>query len=222
MTKTVIFIFWEIRPFVLVVLMWYLVFVLFLVQVALEHVNADMVVHFGDACMSLVQDIPVYYAFENELLDIDFCTDIIRERFGGMTSPIYLGYDLSFARNIDALVDSLLPYCPTLIKGEVMRSQNLSNSVRFDSHYIKMGYHYFKIDEIDPSGVVLFIARDGTVISNYHENGNLYSMMIDSTYTKATVLCDSQLQNAVFSFRSVDFLDLKQVLNATLCEHRAI
>ena len=183
---------------------------------------ADMVVHFGDACMSLVQDIPVYYAFENELLDIDFCTDIIRERFGGMTSPIYLGYDLSFARNIDALVDSLLPYCPTLIKGEVMRSQNLSNSIRFDSHYIKMGYHYFKIDEIDPSGVVLFIARDGTVISNYHENGNLYSMMIDSTYTKATVLCDSQLQNAVFSFRSVDFLDLKQVLNATLCEHRAI
>ena len=170
---------------------------------ALEHVNADMVVHFGDACMSLVQDIPVYYAFENELLDVDYCTEIIRERFGGITSPIYLGYDLSFARSIDALVDSLRPYCPTLIKGEVMRSQNLSNSVRFDSHYIKMGYHYFKIDEIDPNGMVLFIARDGAMISNYHENGNLYSMMIDSTYTKATVLCDSQLQNAVFPYLSI-------------------
>ena len=152
--------------------------------------------------MSIVQDIPVCYAFENEPLDIDYSTDIIRERFGGSTKPIYLGYDLSFARSIDALVDSLRPYCPTLIKGEVMRSQNLSNSVRFDSHYIKMGYHYFKIDEISPDGIVLFIARDGSVISDYHENGNLYSMMIDSTYTKATVLCDSQLQTAVDAFRS--------------------
>ena len=44
---------------------------------ALEHVNADMVVHFGDACMSLVQDIPVYYAFENELLDVNYFTDNI-------------------------------------------------------------------------------------------------------------------------------------------------
>ena len=47
---------------------------------ALEHVNADMVVHFGDTCMSIVQDIPVYYAFENEPLDINYSTDLIREQ----------------------------------------------------------------------------------------------------------------------------------------------
>ena len=164
---------------------------------ATKHVDADLVVHYGDACMSCVKDVPIFYAFENARLDIDSCVDSIRERFGGTTHPIYLSYDLSFTHCIDALVSALREYCPTVVKGEVKRSQNLSSSTEFDSHYIKMGYHYLDIDHIDPEGVLLFVARDGVDVTNYYSNGNLYSVLIDSTFMQATVFSDCQLHTVV-------------------------
>lgn len=52
-------------------------------QVAVEHIKADLVIHYGDACMSKVEDIPVYYAFEHTPIDIDSFICSFRERFGG-------------------------------------------------------------------------------------------------------------------------------------------
>lgn len=50
----------------------------------MEHAHADLVIHYGDACMSQVNDIPVYYVFGRSPLDIDCCVDAIRERYGGV------------------------------------------------------------------------------------------------------------------------------------------
>lgn len=50
---------------------------------ALEHVHADLVIHYGDACMSRITGIPVYYVFEQSPIDIDFLIDTVREKFGG-------------------------------------------------------------------------------------------------------------------------------------------
>ena len=53
-------------------------------KVAVEHAHADLVIHYGDACMSQVNDIPVYYVFDRSPLDVDCCVDAVRERFGGV------------------------------------------------------------------------------------------------------------------------------------------
>ena len=50
----------------------------------MEHAHADLVIHYGDACMSQVNDIPVYYVFVRSPLDITCCVDAIRERYGGV------------------------------------------------------------------------------------------------------------------------------------------
>ena len=55
----------------------------------MEHVNADLVVHYGDACMSHIQGIPVYYVFERTMIDIDSCVEAIREKFGGSTKYVF-------------------------------------------------------------------------------------------------------------------------------------
>ena len=60
----------------------------FIFQVALEHVNADLVVHYGDACMSHIRGIPVYYVFERSTIDIDSCVEAVREKFGGSTKYV--------------------------------------------------------------------------------------------------------------------------------------
>ncbi|SCU90318.1 LAME_0E08020g1_1 [Lachancea meyersii CBS 8951] len=40
-------------------------------EVASEHVNGDLVIHFGDACLNAVQKLPVLYCFGRPFLDLD-------------------------------------------------------------------------------------------------------------------------------------------------------
>ena len=74
--------------FVLAVLTPYQIFFSFIFQVALEHVNADLVVHYGDACMSRIRGIPVYYVFERSTIDIESCVEAVREKIGGSTKYV--------------------------------------------------------------------------------------------------------------------------------------
>lgn len=111
--------------------------------------------------------------------------------------PIYLGYDLSFYHCISELYEALREYCPSLLLGEIKRSQNLSDSVKFETGYSKLGYHYFSTTSIDRDGILLFIGKDGIQCSNYYDNGNVYSMLVDSGISQSFVYADYQLQSIV-------------------------
>lgn len=164
-------------------------------------------VHYGDACMSQVKDIPVYYSFGYSVLDIDCLMDSLRERFGGtqrlvligcyFPRTIYLGYDLSFSHCIDKVYEELKQHFANVLKGEVVHSQNLSYSEHFDSEYIRFGYHYFKTATRDPNGILVFLCKDNTDVSNYFVNGNLYSVLLDSGLSQALAFTDSQLMAVV-------------------------
>lgn len=56
---------------------------------AIEHVHADLVIHYGDACMSFVKDIPVYYAFEHASIDVDCLVEAVRGKFGGTKKSVW-------------------------------------------------------------------------------------------------------------------------------------
>ena len=116
-----------------------------------------------------------------------------------LNRPLYLGYDLSFSYCIKTLYNALKEYCPTLLLGEVIHSQNLSQKEVFGSEYLKLGYHYFKTPSVDPTGILLFLSKDGSVVSDYHANGNLFSVLLDSGLPQASVFSDYQLQTVVQS-----------------------
>lgn len=157
--------------------------------------------------MSKVEDIPVYYAFGQTTIDIDCCVQTIRERFGGSQKyhpfisverrTLYLSYDLSYHYCIESIYNELKEYCPSLLVGEVIHSHNLSTSEHFTEEYRRIGYHYFKTSSIDPNGILLFIGKDGLTYSNYYDNSNVYSILVDSGFTQAFVYADYQLQTIV-------------------------
>lgn len=114
-----------------------------------------------------------------------------------LSRPIYLGYDLSFSYCVDTLYNALKEYCPTILLGEVIHSQNLSQKEAFGSEYQKLGYHYFKTPSVDPASILLFLSKDGSVVSDYYSNGNLFSVLLDSGLPQASVFSDYQLQTVV-------------------------
>ena len=54
-----------------------------------------------------------------------------------------------------------------------------------------------KTSSIDPNGILLFIGKDGLTYSNYYDNSNVYSILVDSGFTQAFVYADYQLQTIV-------------------------
>lgn len=133
-----------------------------------------------------------------------FVNDLVlhksRNRHSFSRRTFYLCYDLSYHYCIQSIAKELKEFLPNVLVGEVKRSQNLSNSEHFEEGYCKMGYHYFKTDSIDSNGVILFLGKDGCTFSDYYENQNAYSILVDSGMTQAFVYADYQLQIIVSMF----------------------
>lgn len=78
-------------------------------EVAAEHVNGDLVVHFGDACLNAIQKLPVVYSFGNPYLDIDNVCKLFEEKFDDKEAHICLMANASY--------DFHLPYLFEKLKG---------------------------------------------------------------------------------------------------------
>ncbi|KAL9709008.1 Diphthamide biosynthesis protein 2 [Leucoagaricus gongylophorus] len=50
-------------------------------EVAAQHVNADAIVHFGHACMTLTSRLPIVYVFGQKPLDIQRCVSVLVEAY---------------------------------------------------------------------------------------------------------------------------------------------
>jgi diphthamide biosynthesis protein 2 len=64
--------------------------------VAAQHINADLVIHFGHACMTPTSRLPVYYHFHQLPLDIDQCVQSFRHRVEANNSPLLLISDQEY------------------------------------------------------------------------------------------------------------------------------
>ncbi|AQZ18309.1 DPH2 (YKL191W) [Zygosaccharomyces parabailii] len=83
-------------------------------EVASEHVNADVVVHFGDACLNAVQTLPVVYSFGRPSLDIAHVAAQFKKAYD-KESKICLMANAPYTRHVKPLYDALKSEYPNLI-----------------------------------------------------------------------------------------------------------
>lgn len=91
-------------------------------EVAAEHVGADCIVHYGDACLSPSNRLPLMYVFERTPLDLDACTSAFRELYPDTHSRIILLYDVNYVHAIGKFIahvsviflDKILIYFPLI------------------------------------------------------------------------------------------------------------
>ncbi|KAB8255938.1 hypothetical protein BDV32DRAFT_141601 [Aspergillus pseudonomiae] len=77
-------------------------------EVAAEHVNADVVVHYGRSCLSPTSRLPVIYVFTHKPLPIDPVVRAFQETYPDLTTKVILAADVTYTDHIPAVYSRLV------------------------------------------------------------------------------------------------------------------
>lgn len=77
-------------------------------EVAAEHVDADVVVHYGRSCLSPTARLPVIYVFTCKPLAIDAVVQAFKDTYPDPTTKLILAADVTYAHHVPALYECLL------------------------------------------------------------------------------------------------------------------
>ncbi|CCD24778.1 2-(3-amino-3-carboxypropyl)histidine synthase NDAI_0D04650 [Naumovozyma dairenensis CBS 421] len=76
-------------------------------EVAAEHVNADLVVHFGDACLNAIQKLPVVYSLGRPYLPLHDIIEKFKTQFPDKSSKVCLMSNSAYTLHMKPLFDHL-------------------------------------------------------------------------------------------------------------------
>lgn len=76
-------------------------------EVAAEHVDADVVVHYGRSCLSPPSRLPVIYVFTERELNIDAAIATFKETYPGKDQKVILMADIPYSHHIPSLYQHL-------------------------------------------------------------------------------------------------------------------
>lgn len=84
--------------------------------VAAKHVSADLIVHFGNACLNPVRDTPVVYIFGKHVLDLEKVEAKLQEQYGPTSSDkILFMYDPEFEHALTGFTDRVKDKYPNMV-----------------------------------------------------------------------------------------------------------
>lgn len=76
-------------------------------EVAAEHVDADVVVHYGRACLSPTARLPVIYVFTHKSLPIDSVVRAFKSTYPDPSTKVILAADVTYADHVPGLYTRL-------------------------------------------------------------------------------------------------------------------
>lgn len=77
-------------------------------EVAAEHVNADVVVHYGRACLSPTARLPVIYVFTHNPLPLEPLVKAFKETYPDPTAKVILAADVTYSDHVPSVHDRLV------------------------------------------------------------------------------------------------------------------
>lgn len=81
-------------------------------EVAAQHVDADVVVHFGDACLSRTSHLPVIYVFGRRTVDVRHAVEVLVLSSGRKPAHVKLLYDVAYAHAAEQLYKEAVAVMP--------------------------------------------------------------------------------------------------------------
>jgi len=77
-------------------------------EVAAEHVNSDLIIHYGHSCLSRTTRIPVKYVFGNFPIDVDHCCESFNDKFSyDKNKEIVVLFDVIYHYKIGEIIKKL-------------------------------------------------------------------------------------------------------------------
>jgi diphthamide biosynthesis protein 2 len=77
-------------------------------EVAAEHVNADVVVHYGRSCLSPTARLPVIYVFTHKPLPLDPLVRAFQETYTDISSKIIVAADVTYSDHVSEVCERLV------------------------------------------------------------------------------------------------------------------
>lgn len=128
-------------------------------EVAAQHVKAEAIIHFGHACLSPTNRLPVLYIFDKQPIDIDIFCDQFNRTFENKMSEVIIFYEVSFEHSITCIAKKL---CRIYI--------NLHISAQSTLKFKSFPYSDRLVDASSNSAVhtAVFIGNDGRTFQNIY------------------------------------------------------
>lgn len=135
-------------------------------EIAAEHVDADVVVHYGRACLSPTARLPVIYVFTVQPLAIDSVIDAFQQVFPDTHKQIVLMADLSYSHHLPSLVEALTLlghinlHVANVIHdpSSLLPNRTVPDEVRGDPSKLKQ-WHIFHISQPPDSLLLILSSR---------------------------------------------------------------
>ncbi|KAG8802380.1 Diphthamide biosynthesis protein 2, partial [Serendipita sp. 399] len=138
-------------------------------EVAAQHVNADVVIHYGHACLSATTRLPTIYIYGKRRIDMSNAVDTFRTSIG-QTVPqsITLRTDVSYNHAADGIVEKIRTAFPDtdISKQDLPRIQQPRQSLVIHNDVSHSDNSNLQADSVSMSETVLFIGPESLALTN--------------------------------------------------------
>ncbi|KAG9464727.1 hypothetical protein GDO78_019476 [Eleutherodactylus coqui] len=84
-------------------------------EVAAEHVGAEVLVHYGPACLSPCRRLPITYVFGHKAVNVDLCAEAFQKRIPQRDSPVMVFSDVVYDHALGELETCLAASYPRAV-----------------------------------------------------------------------------------------------------------
>jgi diphthamide biosynthesis protein 2 len=134
-------------------------------EVAAEHVEADVVVHYGRSCLSPTARLPVIYVFTSRPLDLDTVAASFSETYKDASEKVCLMADIPYMHHLKQLARRLRDdkgytrlFVPEIVAdpSSLLPNRTVPNEVKVDSELLKE-YSVFHLSS-PPTSLLLILS----------------------------------------------------------------
>ncbi|KAI8365398.1 diphthamide biosynthesis protein 2 [Radiomyces spectabilis] len=98
-------------------------------EVAAEHVNSDLIVHYGRSCLSPPSRLPVLYVFGQKPMNLDHCMQEFESLFPDPAVPVIIMCDVEYSYAVESLTSKLKERYSNIIPTKIQTSSKLQTTL---------------------------------------------------------------------------------------------
>lgn len=130
-------------------------------EVAASHYNADLIIHFGQSCLTNTGKIPVFYVFGNEIVDSEKFLTKMQEQFPEDDVKLLLLFDVQYNKAMETQRETLQKKFPNIVISKL----DVENRIADEQFVSKFGRSY-KLDGDIQEYKIVFVGYNKRTLYN--------------------------------------------------------
>ena len=159
-------------------------------EIAAEHIDADVVVHYGRSCLSPTSRLPVIHVFTQQVLSLDAAEQAFKGHFPDPALKIVLASDVMYTKGLGRLYERLVQsghvniFLTSIIEDPSSPIPNRTVPIDVQSDpSVLSGYHLFHVSQPPASLLLMLASRMASI--------HIFSTQLTTTSTPSSTISPS-------------------------------